>query len=205
MIEPLIAGITLGLYGGFSPGPIVLLVISHTLRYGYIEGLKVSFATIVADVPIILIAIFLLAIVSTYSPILGLISIIGGFYVVYLAYECFKIRGLKEELDGKEKPKSLLKGMSLNLLTPSPYLFWITIAGPIIISTSKEGLLPPALFFIGFYALLIGSKFVLVYAAGKSREFLTGRPYIYIMRILGLALLVFAFYLISGGLQLLNI
>jgi threonine/homoserine/homoserine lactone efflux protein len=48
--------ITLAYYAGFSPGPTVLLVVSHTLRYGYREGLKVSFATIISDVPIILIA-----------------------------------------------------------------------------------------------------------------------------------------------------
>lgn len=57
MIELLIAGMTLGLYAGFSPGPLLILVISQTLKHGYKEGVKVAFAPIITDVPIILITV----------------------------------------------------------------------------------------------------------------------------------------------------
>lgn len=198
MFEFLITGVILGFYTGFSPGPIVLLVIAQTLRYGRNEGLKISFATIIADLPVIFIALFLLSIIST--NILGLISILGGFYVIYLAYECFKTKEFKKDVFISEKPKSLLKGISLNLLTPAPYIFWITIIGPIIISASRTSLSSSILFITSFYTILISTKIILVYVSAKSREFITGKPYIYVMRILGILLLIFAFYLINTGL-----
>jgi threonine/homoserine/homoserine lactone efflux protein len=47
------AGITLGLSAGFSPGPLSTLVISHSLRYGTREGVKVAMAPFITDVPIV--------------------------------------------------------------------------------------------------------------------------------------------------------
>ena len=79
MIELLITGIILGLYAGFSPGPLLVLVISQTLKHGYKEGVKVAFAPIISDIPIIAVCLLFLSLISSYSLILGIISIIGFF------------------------------------------------------------------------------------------------------------------------------
>ncbi|MGF7117171.1 LysE family translocator [Methanobacterium oryzae] len=202
MIELLIAGITLGLYAGFSPGPLLVLVISQTLKHGYKEGLKVAFAPIITDIPIVLITVLFLSLISSYTSILGFISIIGGLYLLYMAYESFKTRGLTENVE-VEEPKSFRKGATVNFLNPSPYLFWITIGGPIIINAYAESVLSPILFLIGFYALLVGSKIAISYATSKSRNFITGKTYINIMRVLGVILVIFALYFFNQGIQLL--
>ncbi|WP_414470159.1 LysE family translocator [Methanobacterium sp. ACI-7] len=202
MIELLIAGITLGFYAGFSPGPLLVLVISQTLKHGYKEGMKVAFAPIISDIPIIILCLLFLSLISGYNSILGIISIIGGLYLLYLAYESFKTKGITRDIT-LEKPKSLTKGVTLNLLNPAPYLFWITIGGPIIIPAYAENILSPLWFIIGFYVLLVGSKIILAYAAGKSRDFITGKVYIYIMRVIGIFLVIFALYFFNQGIQLL--
>lgn len=203
MIELLIAGMTLGLYAGFSPGPLLILVISQTLKHGYKEGVKVAFAPIITDVPIILITVLFLSMVSRYTSILGIISIIGGLYLSYMAYESFKTRGLTDDIEFQE-PKSLHKGTTVNFLNPSPYLFWITIGGPILINAYSESVLSPILFLTGFYMFLVGSKIVLAYASSRSRDFLTGRTYIYIMRVLGIVLVIFALYFVYQGIRLIK-
>lgn len=203
MIELLIAGIGLGLYAGLSPGPLLVLVISHTLQHGYGEGVKVALAPVVTDIPIILLSVSFLSIVSGFSYVIGFISILGGIYLGYLAYESFVTSGLKMKFEVDE-PKSLKKGVTVNLLNPGPYIFWITVGGPIIINAYKQSILSPLLFIIGFYIMLIGSKIVLAYITGKSRDFLTGKIYIDTMRILGVVLSVFALYLIYEGLHLIT-
>jgi threonine/homoserine/homoserine lactone efflux protein len=202
MIELLIAGITLGLYAGFSPGPLLVLLISQTLKHGHREGIKVALAPLITDLPIIIASLIFLSFVAGYSLILGLISIFGGLYLLYLAYESFKTKGLTEEIEAEE-PKSLKKGVTVNFLNPSPYIFWITVGGPLIITAYMGNVLSPVIFIVSFYALLVGSKIVLAYAAGKSREFLTGRPYLYIMRTLGVVLVIFSLYFFIQGAQLL--
>lgn len=203
MIELLIAGMTLGFYAGFSPGPLLILVISQTLKHSYKEGIKVAFAPIITDIPIILLTVLFLSLISRYTSILGLISIIGGLYLSYMAYESFKTRGLTEDIEFQE-PKSLQKGATVNFLNPSPYLFWITIGGPILINACSESVLSPILFLIGFYMFLVGSKIALAYASSRSREFLTGKIYIYIMHVLGVVLVIFALYFVYHGIQLIK-
>lgn len=119
-----------------------------------------------------------------------------------MAYESFKTRGLTENIEAEE-PESLKKGITVNFLNPSPYLFWITVGGPIIITAYTGSILAPLMFIIGFYALLVGSKIVLAFATEKSREFITGKPYLYIMRILGIVLVLFALYFFDQGVHLL--
>lgn len=201
MIEYLFAGITLGLYSGLSPGPLLVLVISQTLKHGYKEGIKVSFAPVITDLPIIILSLLFLSVISEYTSVIGLISIIGGAYLGYLAYESFKTNDIVQNIDLKA-PKSIKKGITVNLLNPSPYLFWISIGGPLITQAYLENPLSSLLFLIGFYGLLIGSKIALACTTEKSREFLTGRLYIYIMQVIGVILIIFALYFVKQGLQL---
>jgi threonine/homoserine/homoserine lactone efflux protein len=201
MFNLLIAGVTLGLYAGLSPGPLLILLISQTLKHGHIEGIRVAFSPLITDLPIIVVSLLFLSFVAGYSSILGIISILGGIYLLYMAYESFKTRGLTNDIKAEE-PKSLKKGVTVNFLNPSPYLFWITVGGPIIITAHTGSILAPLIFIIGFYALLVGSKIVLAFAAGKSREFITGNPYLYIMRILGIVLVIFALYFFNQGVHL---
>ena len=50
------AGLVYGLSAGFSPGPLMALVISQTLKHGIREGAKVAVAPLITDLPIILLA-----------------------------------------------------------------------------------------------------------------------------------------------------
>lgn len=194
------AGVLLGLSAGFSPGPLLALVVSQTVRHGFREGAKVAFAPLITDFPIIVLSILLLSRFSAHREILGLASVAGGSFLVYLAYENVKTAGMDVAWE-EEKPRSLLKGALVNALNPHPYIFWMTVGGPLILRGASEGPLSPVLFVGSFLGCLVGSKVMLAVAVGRSRRFLTGKPYIYVTRILGLALLLFAFVLFRDGMR----
>jgi threonine/homoserine/homoserine lactone efflux protein len=94
MVELLIPGIILGLYAGFSPGPLLVLVISQTIKHGYLEGIKVAMVPVITDLPIVLISVGFLSLISGFNLLIGSISIIGGLYVAYLAYGSITTEGL---------------------------------------------------------------------------------------------------------------
>lgn len=196
----LAAGVTLGLSAGFSPGPLLALVVSQTIRHGYREGAKVAFAPVITDFPIIFLSTLVLANLSRYEAVLGLLSIVGGLFLVYLAYENVKTGGMEITLDEGE-PRSLLKGAMVNALNPHPYIFWITVGGPLIMRGASENLLSPAVFIASFLGCLVGSKMLLAVVVGRSRQFLSGKTYVCIMRVLGLALLLFACVLFRDGIN----
>jgi threonine/homoserine/homoserine lactone efflux protein len=194
----------LGLSAGFSPGPLMTLVITQTLRHGIREGVKVASAPLVTDLPIILSATFLLARLTGYHALLGAISLAGGLFVIYLARENFQTFEVEAAVRG-EAPLSLGKGVMVNLLSPYPYLFWLTVGAPMIVRGWGENPVRAGLFVAGFMTCLVGAKVIIAVTAGRSRHFLNGKAYRFIMRLLGALLVVFAVLLMKDGLFMLGV
>lgn len=204
MIVFLSAGVVFGLSGGFSPGPLLTLVISQTLKHGIKEGVKVALAPLITDFPIILTATFVLTRLANFRALLGLISLIGGLFVIYLAYKSFWTRSLNMQTQDTP-PQSLSKGALVNALNPHPYLFYLTVGGPTLLKAWTDSPFTAVVFVTSFLGCLVGAKVFVAVLAGKSRQWLSGRTYNYLMRVLGMLLLMFAFILLRDGLDLLGI
>jgi len=204
MIHYLTIGAVLGLSAGFAPGPLLTLVISETLQHGIKSGLKVAIAPIITDLPIIIVSLFLISKLSNFHEILGIISLIGGCFILYMGYKSISTTGI--DLNAKKiKPKSLTKGVLTNALSPHPYLFWLSVGAPVMTKAMNQNSVFPLAFIAGFYAFLVGSKVVLALLAGKSKNYLSGNAYRYVMRLLGLLLCIFAIILLRDGLNLLGL
>lgn len=200
----IITGAILGFSAGFSPGPLLALVISETIRHDMKAGVKVAIAPIVTDLPIIFLSLFILAKISVYKEILGIVALLGGFLLFHMGYESLRIKQVDLSLEAGA-PNSLKRGILVNALSPYPYLFWIGIGAPTSIKALDHGL-PSAIGFIAsFYVLLIGSKIILAIIVGKSKTFMSESIYIGIMKVLGLVLLIFALFLFRDGMKSLGV
>lgn len=202
-LSVLLAGVLLGLSGGLSPGPLLMLVISETLRHGTGSGIKVAFAPLITDAPILLLAVTAVSQLTDIHIVVGLISLCGAAYLAYLGYESLVFKGAELVVDDNP-PKSFRKGVMANFLNPSPYLFWFSVGAPIVIKAAGGGWLGPVLFVFGMYVLLVGSKVVIAVLTGQSRRFLKSSGYVYTIRILGIVLLLFAAVFARDGLRFLG-
>ncbi len=204
MLHFLTIGTVLGLSAGFAPGPLLTLVISETLQHDIKSGIKVALAPIITDLPIIILTLVILSKLSNFHYILGLISLFGGFFILFMGYENICTKGVKFNLE-KVRTKSLTKGILANVLSPHPYLFWFSVGAPTMTKAFQQNTSASMAFIVSFYIFLVGSKIVLAILVGKSKSFLSGNVYIYIMRFLGLVLCVLAFVLFHDGMKLLRI
>lgn len=196
----LISGIIFGLTLGMSPGPLLTLVISETLKHDKKEGIKIAIAPILTDLPIVLITLLILSKLTNFDPILGSISIFGAIFIGYLAYENISIK--KIELDVSEaKPQSIKKGVIANFLNPHPYVFWFIIGAPTVLRAWDVSLFSAILFILGFYIFLVGSKISIAVIVEKSRSFLKSNIYVYTIKLLGIALLIFSLMFLIDGLK----
>ncbi len=198
--EFLISGIILGLGSGLTPGPLLTLVISETLKHGIKEGFKISSAPIFTDLPIVLGTIYILSRLSDIMPILGVISFLGAIFIFYLAFEIISLKGADLNTDDI-KPHSIKKGMIANFLNPSPYMFWLTVGAPMVVRANTSGFASVFSFIFSFYICLMGSKMIVAIVAGRSRDFLKSSNYRYAMRFLGIVLLVFGALFIWNSLK----
>jgi threonine/homoserine/homoserine lactone efflux protein len=200
----LFSGVVFGLSGGLTPGPLLTLVISETLKHDIKEGIKVAIAPLLTDLPIVLITIVVLSGLENILPLLGAVSLLGSAFLSYLAYESISFKGVDIDLE-KERPQSMRKGVIVNFLNPSPYMFWFTIGAPLVLKALNIGVFSAFLFILGFYVFLVGSKVVIAVVVGKSRFFLKSRNYIYTVRFLGIILLVFAGLFLKDSLELFGV
>ena len=138
LLTYLLQGAALGLTAAASPGPLQTYLISETLRGGWRRGALVSLAPLASDAPVVLVILLLLNQLPAW--LLRGVSLVGGVYVLYLAW------GMWQEWRagaGNEVPEmvngrgSFKKAVLMNLLSPGPYTFWSLLAGPILLEALR--------------------------------------------------------------------
>ena len=204
MIDYLITGITLGFVAGISPGPLLILVITETIKYNRKEGIKMAFVPLLSDLPIVFFSIFAIHKLSDSNKLLGIISLLGAGFLVYLAFENIRIRTKELRFETSES-KTIKKGVFANFLSPHPYLFWMLVGGPITIKAYNENLLSAVLFIVGFYVFIVGTKITIAYLSDKSKNVLSSKYYLVIVKFLGFILLLFSIILIKDGLNFIGL
>ena len=170
MLGYLLQGLLLGFPAAAQPGSMQAYLLAQTLKNGWRRTLPLAFAPLISDLPIVLLMLLLL----TYTPplFLSLLQIVGGLFLLYLAWGAWK--GMQTAVSTPPPPDSAQKGLFkaalLNALNPNPYIFWATIAGPILLTALRESVWHGLAFLFGFYATLIGG-----FAAFVGLFSLTGR------------------------------
>ncbi|MCW3985660.1 MAG: LysE family transporter [Candidatus Bathyarchaeota archaeon] len=203
-LEFLGLGVFFGLVAGVSPGPLLALVFSETLKFGRREGVKVAISPLVTDVPIVLFVLFVLSNLIGYGFVVGVVSLFGAGYLVYLGVENLRVRVGEFEVKLGRKD-ALRRGVVANFLSSSPYLFWLSIGGPIIFKSLDVHFSAMVLFVLGFYSLLVGSKIGIALIVDKSKVFLESKYYLWVVRALGIVLILFSLIFVKDGLALIGL
>lgn len=201
----LLTGIILGVGAALSPGPLLALVISETLRYGTNAGIKTAIAPLITDIPIIFLSLFLLSRLEGSQNVLGLISICGAVVICSMGLQTIQ-NPIPDVTHSVNSNLPLIRGVIVNLLNPHPYLFWFTVGGPLLLETFKKGKIWGVGFLAFFYGCLVGPKIILVIAVDASRGFfIRGKWYALVIRLLGCALCILGIWFFLNGLQFMGV
>lgn len=192
----------MGLAAGIAPGPLLTMVISETIKGNKFNGIAIALAPLITDIPIVFFSILILNSIADTDIIIGVLSILGGLFLVYLGIQNFRFDATptSEKLSTR---LSLKYGIVANVLSPHPYVFWITIGAPTFLKASTNGSLASFSFIVGFYMLLIGSKVIIAIISGKIKGLLQSNAYKYIMHFMGLVLFFLAALMIYNTITLL--
>jgi len=202
--DSLLFGIIFGLAAGLSPGPLITLVVSETLKNGRKEGIEVAISPLISESPIILFVLVILSSLAENSILMGVISLLGACFLIYLGLSNLRAN-VKESKDHVGKDNALLRGITANLLNPNTYMFWLTIGGPRILESAPVHISATILFILGFYMMLVSSKTAVAIVVDKSKTLVKSKYYAYIIRALGIVLIVFALTFMRDALEFLGI
>jgi threonine/homoserine/homoserine lactone efflux protein len=160
----LLLGAGIGFVAGVTPGPVLTLVVAETFQGGWRRGAAVAAGPLLADGPIIVVAVFVLAQLPPVA-VRGL-SLVGGGFLLYLAASTFwSSRRAQLTRDGPGSARTtLLKGWLARVLTPNAYLFWFLVGAPLLVRAGQDDWLAAPAFLLGYYSTIVGSNVVLALA-----------------------------------------
>ncbi len=173
MFVYLTRGLVLGFSAAAQPGPFQAYLLSQTITNGWRRTLLATFAPLLSDGPIILLV--LLVLTRTPDWFLNGMQILGGLFLLYLAwgaYRSFQNTVLLDATTVQSTNQSIFKAALMNGLSPNPYIFWGTIGGPMLIAGWRQSPTHGLGFMLGFYVMLIGGfmAFVALFAIAKNLD-----------------------------------
>jgi threonine/homoserine/homoserine lactone efflux protein len=187
----LMLGAGIGFVAGVSPGPVLTLMVAETIRGGWLRGAAVAAGPLLADGPIIVLAMLVLGQLPTEW--VRVISLAGGAFLLYLAASTF-LNSRRARLAGGERlaaPGGLLKGLLARALSPNPYLFWFLVGAPLLLEASADQPLSALAFLVGYYSTIVGSNVVLALALHRWAALFSERVYRAILLVGGAVLGVY--------------
>lgn len=200
-----LSGVALGFTQGCSPGPHSALVVSETLRRNARKGSIVAFAPVIATIPILAITLPLAAFFSNYKLGLAILALIGGAYLLYIAWETARTSQFEVQDSNTAGRNPFWLGFNAALLSPHPYLFWSTAGATLLLGAYKAGLLAALLFLSSFLGVFFIAKLGLVFLASRLKSGVEGKGFVVLMRVLSLALVFFAVTLWVDAFKLMGV
>lgn len=197
-------GAIIGIGAGAAPGPLTMLVITQTLRHGLREGIQIAIAPLITDFPIIFLSVAIFSKLENTSAALAAISFAGSAILLMLAKENFTAKAT-DPTSSDLPSRSIKKGVLTNFLSPHPYIFWMSVGTPIIGKAMEVNFASAALFVLSMLGTMIGIKIILAMAIKQSSSFLRGKPYLFLLRGAGIAMLFFALNFMIDGFKHLGI
>ena len=128
--------LTSSIFLTLSPGPDILFVISTTISQGLKNGIKVSLGLCLGlIIHTFLVILGLASLLETFPEIFRSIEILGGIYLIFIAYNNF-IVDKKKENQKRRKESYVVTGFIMNLTNPKVSLFFISFFPGFIFSST---------------------------------------------------------------------
>jgi len=118
-----------------SPGPNILAVMGTSMAVGRPSGIALAFGVATGSFTwAVLTVIGLSAIISTYATAFIVIKVLGGLYLLWLAYKAFKSAASRHDVEAKELAGGrrtpagyAVRGYIIQMTNPKAALAWIAI------------------------------------------------------------------------------
>lgn len=189
-------GAGIGWAAGLTPGPLHTLILSVSLKRGFRAGAAVAFAPPLADIPVIPVALLLVGSLSD-GWIRGL-ALAGGLFIIWLGIEGTRTSD-DEEPEDIRAGSDLWKGIVTNLLNPHPWIFWLTVGAPILVTAWTDNPGRAVAFLAGFYGLMVLTKIGVAWVSSQGRRLQGTVWYRRLVVASGLLMVVLGVFVLAGA------
>jgi threonine/homoserine/homoserine lactone efflux protein len=202
VLSQAIAGFGLGLATAVVPGPIFVLLIVETLKYGWRAGAAVAAGPVIIDAVVMLPLALILQGFLTSRPFQLIFGLAGMAFLLYLggnmiwiAWRSGEIEHIRES-DAVSPALSFKRALTAQLLSPMAYAFWAT-AGAVMVRKAFEsgGILSGIVFPVAFWLGTMTVAVVLISVTTAGRSIVKSVVYRAIIATGGVAMAGFGIYM----------
>jgi threonine/homoserine/homoserine lactone efflux protein len=141
--------------------------VTTALQRGVAAGVRVAIAPLLTDLPVVALSVLAVGVFPT--QVLPYLAGAGGVFVIFLGVDTYRKADWASFEHRQTDPRDLQRGVITNILSPHPWLFWLGVGGPLLVSAWDRGTAPALAFLLGFYGLLVGSKLFLAWGVAHGR------------------------------------
>ena len=188
-------GFLLGLGAAVPLGPINILIMNEAIKK-YKNGVIIGFGAMSADMTYLFLIVFGLITYFNQPEILKYLSIFGGLFLIYLAFNIFKskdnnINKQSEKIINKNSLKLYMKGFALTFINPYTIGFWLSVSGH---AAGKELSIYATLF--GMISAILLWITIMPYFVHKSKHKISQRVSYYISLLSSMILFGFGLFML---------
>ncbi len=202
VISYAVAGFGLGLATAVVPGPIFVLLIVETLKYGWRAGAAVAAGPVLIDAFVMLPLALLLQGLLTSKPLQVGFAVAGMVFLIYLGGNMImtaRRAGDLEDMRGVvavSPALSFKRALTAQLLSPMAYAFWATV-GAVLVRKAFEngGMISAIVFPVCFWLGTLTVALVLISVTAAGRNALKSGVYRGIVAIGGIVMAGFGVYI----------
>lgn len=198
LVQNILNALLLGLVGGSIPGPILISACTESLQIGFIKSLRVILWALIAESFVALLVVLIIFALNPPAIIFYVIAIIGGIYLIYIAWQVSKINKIDNT---GAKIFTAQRIFLLTILNGTFWIFWITICVPLAFNLKASLPFGHLLFILAFEVGWLISTITIVFIFSRFRNILTkGKTVKIIYIIMSLILFYFAVKMILDSL-----
>lgn len=207
LIAIFFSSLLIGLSGAMMPGPMFSVCVSESYKKGFWAG---PVMVVGHAIPELCLAILFALGLNRFlkdKTVVAVISIVGGLFLVWLAYKVFSEvhHGLTIDLTARKEVGwgPLVGGLWSSVSNPGWIVWWATIGAQYIVLSLKHGIIGLVFFFVGHEMadLLWYSSVSFLVSRGRGR--ISDRIYHFVLYACAALVLVFAgIFIVSGIVQL---
>lgn len=176
MLEYILLGSVIGFFSGAVPGPFWAVIARTAIRHGFWAGFRIGVVPLATET--VVMALTALLVSQLPQGVLRWIGVLGGAFVVYLAWRTWRESRdppERDEEEGSEATRSTLEAMTLAVLSPTPWAFWLFVGSPVLVGAWRIGWGHALAFLASFLFLLVGVHVGIAALAGFGHRCLSRR------------------------------
>lgn len=170
MLEYILLGSAIGFFSGAVPGPFQTVIATAALRHGFWAGFRIGVVPLITETAVL--ALTALLVSQLPGVALRWIGVVGGLFILYLAHRTWRESRDPPEEDEttSEATRSTVEAMTVAVLSPTPWAFWLFVGSPLLVGAWHDGWEHAGAFLGSFLVFLVGVHMGIAGLAGFGHK-----------------------------------